>query len=388
MKGTWSRIAVIFWKEIFVVLREPKMRALLLGPPIIQLVIFGYAVTLDVSQVSLGWMDRDKSPESRQLEALFDGSEYFRIVQRIETEEEFVDLLDRGSVRAVVRIPEDFSEDLLRQAVAKVLVVVDGTNSNTASIAANYIRQVVADFSSRKMEDRQRHLMIGATFATGSAVEVRVPRLQLESRVWFNPELKSQDYYVPGVVVNIIALVTVMLTALAIVREKEIGTMEQLMVTPIRSFELMFGKTLPFALIGIVDVILITVVSLLVFGIPFRGSPILLLGGAVVFLLTTLGAGLLISTLSNTQQQAMMGSFFFFLPVFMLSGFAFPIRNMPIAVQYVTYWNPVRYFLEITRGVFLKGIGIEILWPQVLAMLALGLGMITLSALRFRKRLD
>ena len=201
-------------------------------------------------------------------------------------------------------------------------------------------------------------------------------------------DLKSQNYFVPGVLVNIIALVTIMLTAMAIVREKEIGTMEQLMVTPIRPMELMLGKTIPFAAVGLLEVLLVTGAALLIFRVPFRGSLLLLLGCAAAFLLTTLGSGLLISTVSATQQQAMMASFFFFMPAFMLSGFAFPIRNMPLAVQALTYLNPVRYFMEIVRGIFLKGIGLTVLWPQVTALLVIGTALIGLSILRFHKRLD
>ncbi len=217
---------------------------------------------------------------------------------------------------------------------------------------------------------------------------LKVPLLSVQSRIWFNVDLRSQNYYVPGVVVNIIALVTLMLTAMAIVREKEIGTMEQLMVTPIRPIELILGKTLPFAAIGLLEVVLVTSAALLIFKIPFRGSVVLLLGCAAAFLLSSLGAGLLISTVSKTQQQAMMASFFFFMPAFMLSGFAFPIRNMPLAVQYLTYLNPVRYFMEIVRGIFLKGIGLAVLWPQIMALLLLGTALVGLSVLRFQKRLD
>jgi ABC-2 type transport system permease protein len=183
-------------------------------------------------------------------------------------------------------------------------------------------------------------------------------------------------------------MVTLMLTALAIVREKEIGTMEQLMVTPIRPLELMLGKTLPFAVVGLLDVVLITAVALLVFHIPFRGSPLLLLCCSVLFLMTTLGAGLFLSTISHTQQQAMMANFFFSTPAFMLSGFAFPIRNMPVAVQYLTYLNPLRYFIEIVRGIFLKGVGIAVLWPQMAALLIYGVAVLGLSAARFHKTLD
>jgi len=219
-------------------------------------------------------------------------------------------------------------------------------------------------------------------------VHLSLPRLRLESRVWFNPGLESRVYFVPGVIVNIVTLVTLMLTAMAIVREKEIGTMEQLMVSPIQPLELIIGKTVPFAVVGLLDTALVTTAALLIFRVPLLGSIWLLLVCAVLFLLTTLGMGLFISTISHTQQQAMMSSFFFFMPAFMLSGFAFPIRNMPVAVQYLTCLNPVRYFMEIVRNLFLKGSGVQVLWPQMLALLIFGLSILVLSSLRFHKRLD
>jgi ABC-2 type transport system permease protein len=212
--------------------------------------------------------------------------------------------------------------------------------------------------------------------------------VEARTRVWFNPDLHSRNYFVPGVIANIIMLVTLMLTALAIVREKEIGTMEQLMVTPLRPIELMLGKTLPFALVGLVDVVVITAAALIIFHIPFRGNPLLLLASAVLYLLTSLGAGLFLSTISQTQQQAMMASFFFTTPAFMLSGFSFPIRNMPVVVQYLTYLDPIRYFMEIVRGIFLKGVGISALWPQMLALLVFGVTVLSLSVVRFHKSLD
>jgi ABC-2 type transport system permease protein len=226
------------------------------------------------------------------------------------------------------------------------------------------------------------------TRSPGSAVNASVPQVTARSRVWFNPDLYSRNYFVPGVVANIIMMVTLMLTALAIVREKEIGTMEQLMVTPLRPMELMLGKTLPFAVVGLVDVTLVTTLALVLFHVPFNGSFPLLLGCALLFLMTSLGAGLFISTISHTQQQAMMSSFFFSMPAFMLSGFAFPIRNMPLVVQYLSYLNPLRYFIEIVRGIFLKGVGVGVLWPQMACLAVYGVTVLTLSALRFHKTLD
>jgi ABC-2 type transport system permease protein len=236
------------------------------------------------------------------------------------------------------------------------------------------------------MQERNRELLSARQVA--APVSFHVPQLKLQSRVWFNPDLLSRNYFVPGIVVNIIMLITLMLTAMAIVREKEIGTMEQLMVTPIRPIELMLGKTLPFALVGLVDTVLVIIAALLLFHVPFRGSVLLLFFCAVLFLMTSLGAGIFISTISQTQQQAMMTTFLFFQPCFLLSGFAFPVRNMPDSVQYLTYLDPVRYFMEIVRGVFLKGSGVSVLWPQMLALAIFGVVILTLSSLRFRKRLD
>lgn len=370
------RIRSIIRKEVYQTLREPRMRILLIGPPLIQLIIFGYAVNLDVERNPIAWVDGDRTTTSRRLRAAVEGSRYFRITAYPENDQEVRSLLDRGEVRAAVKLLPGFSRQIGREPPARIQVLVDGTNSNTASIITGYIQQLTADFASSEVQ----------LWASGEAASSS--RVALESRVWFNPNLESRDYFIPGVVVNIIGLVTVMLTAMAVVREKEIGTMEQLMVTPIRPIELMLGKTLPFAVVGFLEVILVTGLALLIFGIPFRGSPILLLIASGLFLLTTLGAGLLISTLSQTQQQAMMGSFFFFMPAFMLSGFAFPIRNMPLPVQYLTYLDPMRYYLEITRGIFLKGTGLQVLWSQHLLLLIYGLAMIVLSSLRFHKRLD
>jgi ABC-2 type transport system permease protein len=257
--------------------------------------------------------------------------------------------------------------------------LVDGTNSNTAGILSNYASSVITAFNLQLQREKLDSMGVTANSKPG---------LSLQSRIWFNPSLRSQNYFIPGVVVNIIALTTIMLTAMAVVREKEIGTMEQLLVTPIRPIELMLGKTLPFALIGLIDLALITAAALIIFKIPFEGSAFFLLSASILFLLTTLGVGLLISTISGTQQQAMMGSFFFFLPAFMLSGFAFPISNMPLPVQHLTLLNPLRFFLEIVRGVFLKGTGLNEHLTQMTALLVFGVLMVVLSALRFTKRLD
>ncbi|PYV43472.1 MAG: ABC transporter permease [Acidobacteria bacterium] len=384
----WHRIREIVRKEFYQALREPRMRLLLVLPPVIQLIVFGYAVNLDVENSRVAWMDQDHTPASRELRAAFQGSRYFQITNTLTQESEGRQLLDQGKVQAMVRVLPGFSRDILGGQTAAVEILVEGSNSNTAAIVSSYATQVVSAYANQVLARQQAIRLVGASTSAGIPISLRLPSLTVNSRVWFNPSLRSRNYFVPGVVVNIIALITIMLTAMSIVREKEIGTMEQLMVTPIRPVELVLGKVLPFALVGLLEVILVTAAALLVFRIPFRGSGFLLLGCSILFLLTTLGAGLFISTISQTQQQAMMASFLFFMPAFMLSGFTFPIHNMPVAVQYLTYANPLRYFVEIVRGIFLKGIGISILWPQMLTLTAIGLAVLGSSSLRFRKRLE
>ncbi len=366
----WERVGVILRKEFIQMFREPRMRFLLFLPPILQMVIFGYAVTLDVDHARIAWMDMDRTPESRALLAQFEGSGRFDIVATPSSEAEVQSILDRGQAHGVVRVLPGFARDLARGRPTEVQVLLDGTNSNTASLVSAYAAGVIQMFSANYASNQQ---VIGVAART---------------RVWFNPELRSRNYFVPGVAANILLMITFMLTAQAIIREKETGTLEQLMVTPMRPIDLMIGKTLPFAMVGMIDMLLITAGALFIFHVPFRGNFLLLLFCAALFLMTALGAGLFLSTISQTQQQANMMSFFFTTPAFMLSGFTFPIRNMPTVVQYLTYLNPLRYFMEIVRGVFLKGAGISVLWPQMVYLTVYGVLILGLSALRFRKKLD
>jgi ABC-2 type transport system permease protein len=318
---------------------------------------------------------------------MFASSPMFSISATPPDDHEAQQLLDYGKVLAVIEVLPGFARDLERGRQASVQVQVDGSNSSTAALVSNYTTEVIDRFATQFRSELQP----GGVFQSPSHqsnILSRQPGVTARSRIWFNEELKSRNYFVPGVVVNIVMIITVTLTALAIVREKEIGTMEQLMVTPIRPVELVIGKTAPFAIIGVLQLVVVTILAALIFHIPFRGNPLLLLASGVLFLLTTLGTGLFISTIADTQQQAALSTFMFMMPAFLLSGFAFPIHNMPLALQYVTYLNPVRYFMEIVRGVFLKGSGPAILWPQMLALAAFGIAVLSLSVLRFRKRLD
>ena len=383
-----QRLQRIIRKELIQVARDPRMRAMLFMPPLIQLLIFGYAANLDVNTAKIAWMDQDHSTASRELLSEFQGSGRFIIVAEPDNETQMQRLLDRATVDAVVRVMPGFARDVERGRPTSVQVLLDGTNSNTASIVSNYAGQTIARYSSGVMAQLSRSKMVAGTMASGEAIKPAVPQIVARSRVWFNPDLKSRNYFIPGVVVNIITLVTLMLTAMAIVREKEIGTMEQLMVTPIRPMELILGKTLPFVLVGLWDMLLVVTASLLVFHIPFAGNFGLLVVCTLLFLLTSLGAGLFISTISRTQQQAMMTTGLFFQPFFMLSGFSFPIRNMPVSMQALTYINPVRYFMEIVRGIFLQGTGISTLWPQMVALAIFGVTILWLSVMRFHKQLE
>jgi ABC-2 type transport system permease protein len=373
-----DRARHMFVKECIQVLRDPRMKAVIFVAPVLQLILFGYAVTTDVRHVRLAVCDLDNSEASRELAARFGRSGHFAVVSYPRTPQEVRQLMDRGAVRAVLQMDKGFAADLRAGRTARLQMIVDGTDSNTAGILVDYGSRITARFS---------HEVLRQTLRRTRGTLPRLPGLELETRAWFNDNLESRKYFVPGVIASIIMLVTLMLTSMAIVREKEIGTMEQLMVTPISATEFILGKTLPFALIAVVDVLLVTGVGVFWFGVPIRGSLLLLFGATALYLLTTLGIGLFISTVSQTQQQAMMTTFFFFFPALLLSGFLFPIANMPESIQWLTYANPLRYFLIIIRGIFLKGIGADVLWPQLLALAALGVATMTLAVSRFRKTL-
>jgi len=381
-----ERIREIVRKEVLQSMRETKTRLTLFLPPLIQLLIFGYAVNLDVEHTKIAWMDMDRTPESRALGATFAASRYFEVVATPEEEQFVQELMDRSRVQAVIRVMPGFAKDIARGERTGVQILVEGTNSNTASLVSNYANLVVAGYAAQVSAAQQGRKIMARS--PSGPVNGSLPSVTSRSRVWFNPELRSRNYFVPGTVVNILMSVTLMLTALGLVREKEIGTMEQLMVTPIRPVELMIGKMIPFALVGLIDLALVTTGALVVFGVPLRGSLPLLLVSALLFLMSSLGVGLFISTISQTQQQAMISSFFFSMPAFMLSGFTFPIRNMPESIQMLSYLNPVRYFMEIVRGIFLKGSGAAALWPQMVVLAVYGVAILGLSAWRFQKRLD
>ncbi|HEY7678915.1 MAG TPA: ABC transporter permease [Terriglobia bacterium] len=373
-----ERLHQMLIKEFRQIFRDPRMRTIIFIAPVVQMLLFGYAVTTDVRNVPTAVYDLDRSPASRELVARLAGSGYFQIVERAGNPARLRELLDGGKVLMALEIPPGFQAALDGGRSAELQLLVDGSDSNTAGIVLDYSGRITGDFSREAL--RQRLLR-----QTGT--ELPATRVELEWRAWFNQNLESRNFYVPGVIAMIVTLVTLMLTGMAIVREKEIGTMEQLLVSPVRPVEFILGKTLPFVAISLADVVLVTIVGVFWFDVPIRGSLLLLFFSTTLYLLTTLSAGLLISTISRTQQQAMMSTFLFYFPAVLLSGMVFPIANMPQIVQWLTLLNPLRYFLIIIRGVFLKGVGAAILWPQMLALAALGSAMLWLAALRFRKTL-
>jgi ABC-2 type transport system permease protein len=374
----FERVKHMLIKEFIQVFRDPRMRTLIFMPPLVELFVFGYAATTDVRHIRTAIYDLDNSVPSRELVARFVGSGYFDIVEHVGDERRARDLLDHGRVQAILRMNRGFGADLEAGRTAELQVLVDGTDSNTAGIVLNYGTGIALRFSQRVLATRLSRL--GG--AAGAPAQV-----DMETRAWFNENLESRNFYIPGVIALIVMLVTLMLTSMAVVREREIGTMEQILVTPIQPWEFIIGKTVPFALIALADVVLVTVVGVLWFEVPIRGSLLLLFGAVALYLMTTLGVGLFISSVSQTQQQAMMTTFFFVFPALLLSGFMFPIANMPRAIQLVTYLNPLRYFLVILRGIFLKGLGPAALWPQMAALAGLGVATLWLASKRFHKTL-
>lgn len=372
---TFERLRHMIRKEFIQVFRNSKMRAIVLVMPLVQSMVFGYAVTTDVRQVETAIYDQDQTPESRDLVDRFVHSGYFLVKTRINSDREIDELIDYGKVAAIIRIPPDFSDNIAAGTTATVQIIVDGTDSNTAGVVLNYAGNIVRSDALELLQKR-----------TGNFGKETVG-VNLQTRAWFNENLTSRNFYVPGVIAVIVMLVTLLLTSMSVVREKEMGTMEQIVVTPITPLEFILGKTMPSIILGFVNMIFVTLISVFWFDIPVRGSIITLFVANGFYLMTTIGIGLIISTLSETQQQAMMSTFFFYLPAVLLSGFMFPIANMPEVVQAVTYLNPLRYFLVIIRGIFLKGVGVAILWPQIMALLILGILVLTLAVKKFRKNL-
>ena len=378
-----GRIIHVARKEFIQAFRDPRMFVIIFIAPIFQLFLFGYAVTTDVKNLTVAVMDRDKSLPSRDLVRSVLNSGYFTFVGEIETDEEIAEVLVNTRADVVLVFPERFADRLDRGEAAPLQVLMDGAESNSSGVAMGYLQKILVRYGRGQIDARMDRL----SGLTGSGKRPE-PWVNPEIRYQYNPELKSSWYMVPGVLCMILMVVTMILTSLAITREREIGTMEQLVVTPIKPWQLVAGKMLPFAIIGMVDVTLILVVAAGHFGLPMVGSIGLLYFATSIFLFTTLGMGLLISTLSHTQQQAIFLALMVMMTFVLLSGLMFPIANMPEPAQWITYANPLRYFLVIVRGVILKGNGLFILAPEFFMLFSLGAIVFSLAVARFNKTID
>ncbi|MFA5176546.1 MAG: ABC transporter permease [Candidatus Omnitrophota bacterium] len=373
----FERAKAILIKEFKQIFRDPRMRTVIFITPLVQILVFGYAANKDINYVPTAILDRDNTKESRELLRRFTYSKYFIPEHYIFSEKEQNFILDKGLASVVIHIDRGFGRDLNAGKDASIQLAFDGTDSNTAMVIMGYANTIVSDYQYDLLRQE-----LDAAGLTGSS-----PRVDLRDRAWFNGNLISRNYYLPGVIAIIVTMMSLLLTSMAIVKEKEIGTMEQLIVSPLKPLDLIVGKLLPFAIIALVQIILITVLGVLWFHIPLRGNLLLLLLSTCVYLFTTLGIGLFISTISSTQQEAMMSVFLFYMPTMLLSGFAYPIANMPQWIQWFTLVNPLRYFMVIVRSLFLKGVGIEVLWPQLIPLIIMGILVITFSAFRFRRSL-
>ncbi|MDD5174659.1 MAG: ABC transporter permease [Candidatus Omnitrophota bacterium] len=374
----FTRIAALIVKEFLQVFRDPRMKFVMFVSPIVQIMIFGYAATMDITNIPTAVYDMDNTKESRDIIRDFSYSKYFDIQNYLQKEEDIKYVMDRARIKAVIKFNHGFAQALTGNDSAPMQIIVDGTDSNAAQIILSYSGTIVNNYNARALQDRANIFIKRKNI---------YPSVELKDRQWFNVNLYSKNFYLPGVVAMIVTLMSLILTSMAIVREKEIGTMEQLIVSPIRSIELILGKIIPFGIIAIVQMVMVATVGVLWFNIPCIGSIPLLFGATLIYLLTSLGIGLFISTISSTQQEAMMAVFLFYFPAILLSGFAYPVANMPQWVQVITTVNPLKYYLVILRSIFLKGVGINVLWDEMLILLVMGVAVITLSSSRFQKNL-
>ncbi len=372
---SWLRIRELVRKEFIQLLRDKRYRVLLFVAPLIQMLVFGYVVNYDIRNIRVALIDHSQTRESHRLVDNFTGSGIFHITYNLTNDRQMEEILLQGKVDMGIKISPDFASLIRKGETASVQIIADGSMSNMASMRIAYTSTVLDRFNRETIRELYpQHMSYGK-------IDARI-------RTWYNPNLDSQYFFVPGIVAFLVMLTSLLLTSIAIIREKEAGTMEQLIVTPLKAYEFITGKTIPYIIIALIQMSAIIMVAIFWFEIPLIGSIFLLFFAACLFLMSTLGIGLFISTISATQQQAMMTTFFFIMPFLMLSGFIFPIANMPQIVQWITYLNPLSYFLVIIRGIFLKGIGLDILWQQYLSLAVIGLFVFTGAIARFKKRLD
>ncbi len=372
-------LITIIIKEFHQFRRDPQMLGTILVPPIMQLILMGFAATLDIKSVTISFFDMDNSSKSRELVSSFTSVPLFVEQNRINSYDELDKQMDMGSTTVTVVIPKDFENDLISNRVPKLQAIFNGSDGNTASISAGYVSQIINSFSND----------IATELKQKRGNKITPISVNAATRVWYNPEMNSRNFYVPGIVGLLLTIITILLTSLAIVKEKEIGTIEQLIVSPIKSYQLIIGKLVPFVIMSFIIVIIVLSAMRVIFSIEVRGSIMFLFGASFVYILSTLGMGLFISTIAKTQQQAMMiGTFLFMMPMTFFSGFSFPLENMPSFIQTLSIFNPLQYFMNIIRSVVLKGNDFSDHIPDMLKMLVIGVLILTASAMRFRKRLE
>jgi ABC-2 type transport system permease protein len=365
-------------KEFLQMLRDPRMRVVIFGLPVVQMMVMAFALTTDVMNIRTAVLDMDKTPASRALIADFSGGGYFRISRYLVSQREIAPLMDRGEVRAILQIPSGFETAISSGRSAAVQIITDGTDSNSTGIALGYANSIVAaHFNQLRLEQ-----------VVASGLQADPVPVETVARAWFNPNQESKYYYVPSLIAVMLFIFSLLLTSIGIVKEKEIGTIEQVMVTPIRGIEFILGKTIPYMITGYISMTIMLLAAMIVFGVHVKGSFLLLYLLAGIYLCGNMGIALIISASASTQQQAMLTSFLVMMPCVMLSGFMFPIHNMPESVQYATFLNPMRWFLQVLRGIVMKGVGIEILWPEIIAQSLLSLSFILIASVRFKKTLS
>jgi len=374
------RISAIIYKEYLHISRDIIALSMLIFFPVFALFLFGAAINLDIKHIPLAVYDLDRSETSRELTESFIQSGYFDLKDRFFSEKQINPSVDKREVKAVLRIPPDFSKDIHKGKNTPVQLILDGSDNNTANITMGYSETIIQKFS--------RQILGELLLNKGMTLPARLPSVDLRQNIWYNPELKSSIFMIPGLIGILLMTITIIRTSITIVREKEKGTMESLLVTPIRPLELMVGKIVPYIVISFVSLLIIILLSRVAFHLPFRGNLITLLSLSGIFIAASLGIGLYISNVAETAQTAwLMGFLSSILPAILLSGFIFPIESMPYPVQLITYLFPIRYFLVILRGVVLKGVDITILYKEALILLIFALVMITISTLRFKKKI-
>ncbi len=369
-------ILYLVQKEFHQILRDKAMLRMIIVVPIIQLFIFAYAVTTDLKNVRLAFIDSDRTFESRRLIDAFFTSGYFTSVGMVENPSELMSMFMKGEVDITLNIPKDYAECIARGESAEVGLMVDGQNSSLSGMARGYAEAIIRTEAAKILDEmRLEH----------PELEMRMHRIVPVSRYYYNPELESRRYMVPGIVVLLITIISGMLTGMAVVKEKELGTLEQLMVTPISPIQFIAGKTIPFIILAFFELTFAASIAIFYFKIPFEGSVWLLVSASLLYLMVTLGMGLLASTISHTQQQAMFAVWFVLIFGILMSGFFYPVENMPRAIYLLTYLNPLRHFMEIIRGIFLKGVTLRDILPQMGMLLGLGTIIFGVAVLKFSK---